>query len=155
MSVQEPRNFVGSAPLTGKKEAAFYRRMSQPKSIKLSGELVEEASRTARLFHRSLTGQIEHWATIGRAVESQASGNALAQLLQRVGGSMKIGSVAGADQRRQVASALAEFLAKSAVATDTYWLQEMRARGIPLYGTTGTQPEKVIRLDSGRPQAAV
>ena len=131
------------------------RRMSQPKPIKLSGELVEEARRSARLFHRSLTGQIEHWATIGRAVESQASGDALAQLLQRVGGIMKIGSVAWAGQRQQVAAVLSGLLAKPAGAADTYWLQEMRARGIPLYGTTGTQPGKVIRLEPNRPQAAV
>ena len=68
--------------------------------IKLSGELVEDARSSAKLFHRSLTGQIEHWATIGRAIESQVSGDALAQLLERIGGTMKIGRVAEAGQRQ-------------------------------------------------------
>lgn len=54
--------------------------------VKLSGELVEEARSSATLFHRSLTGQIEHWAAIGRAVEAQLPGDALARLLERWAG---------------------------------------------------------------------
>lgn len=123
--------------------------------IKLSGELVEDARSSAKMFKRSLTGQIEHWATLGRAVESQVSGDALAQLLQRIGGTMKIGSVAEAGQRQQVAAVLAEFLAKSPGATDTSWLKEMSARGIPLYGTTAAEPGKIVRLEpTGAPAAA-
>lgn len=124
--------------------------------IKLSGELVEDARSSAKMFKRSLTGQIEHWATLGRAVESQVSGDALVQLLQRIGGTMKIGNVAEAGQRQQVAAVLAEFLAKSPGATDTSWLKEMSARGIPLYGTTAAEPGKIIRLEpTGAPAAAL
>jgi hypothetical protein len=123
--------------------------------IKLSGELVEDARRSANQFHRSLTGQIEHWATIGRAIESQLSGDALAQLLERIGGTMKIGRVAEAGQRQQVAAVLAEFLTQSPGAADNAWLHEMSARGIPLYGTTAAQPGKIVRLESaGAPAAA-
>lgn len=39
-------------------------------TVKLTRPLVEEARREADLFHRSLGGQIEHWATLGRAVEN-------------------------------------------------------------------------------------
>lgn len=39
-------------------------------AVKLSSELVEAAEHEARLFSRSKAGQIEHWARIGRAVES-------------------------------------------------------------------------------------
>ena len=39
------------------------------KAIKLSDQLVAEATRYARVFHRSPPKQIEHWATIGRVAE--------------------------------------------------------------------------------------
>ena len=115
--------------------------------IKLSGELVEDARSSAKLFHRSLTGQIEHWATLGRAIESQVSGDALAQLLERLGGTMKIGRVAEAGQRKQVAAVLAEFLTQAPGAADNSWLHDMSKRGIPLYGTTAAQPGKIVRLE--------
>jgi hypothetical protein len=121
--------------------------MSQSMPIKLSGALVKDARSSAKVFKRSLTGQIEHWATLGRAIESQVSGDALAQLLQQVGGTMKISSVAEAGQRRQVAAILSEFLAQSPGVADTAWLQEMRSRGIPLYGTTAAEPGKIVRLE--------
>lgn len=122
--------------------------------IKLSGELVEDARSSAKLFHRSLTGQIEHWATLGRAIESQVSGDALAQLLQRIGGTMKIGRVAEASQRQEVVAVLAEFLSQAPGATENYWLREMSARGIPLYGTTTAEPGKIVRLDPATVPAA-
>lgn len=37
--------------------------------VKLSDKLVKEARRGARASGRSITGQIEHWATIGRSAE--------------------------------------------------------------------------------------
>lgn len=39
-------------------------------SIKLPTELVEAARADAALFSRSVGGQVEHWANIGRAIES-------------------------------------------------------------------------------------
>lgn len=38
-------------------------------SVKLKADLVEEARREAETFNRSLGGQIEHWARLGRALE--------------------------------------------------------------------------------------
>lgn len=37
--------------------------------VKLSDELVREARNEARIVNRSITGQIEHWAKLGKAVE--------------------------------------------------------------------------------------
>jgi len=42
-------------------------------AVKLSKELVEAAEHEARLLSRSKAGQIEHWARIGRALESSSS----------------------------------------------------------------------------------
>ena len=39
------------------------------KAIKLSDLLVADATRYAKIFHRSPPKQIEHWATIGRVAE--------------------------------------------------------------------------------------
>ncbi len=39
------------------------------KSIRLSQELFDHASRAGRLHHRSATGQVEYWAELGRSVE--------------------------------------------------------------------------------------
>lgn len=38
-------------------------------SIKLSAELVDAARIDSALFNRSIGGQVEHWAAIGRAIE--------------------------------------------------------------------------------------
>lgn len=38
-------------------------------SVKLSSEIVDEAKLHARTLHRSVPGQIEHWAKLGKMVE--------------------------------------------------------------------------------------
>lgn len=113
--------------------------------VKLSGELVEEARSSAKLFHRSLTGQIEHWATLGRVIESQLPGDALSQLLKRVGGTMKIGRAAEAGQRQQIAAVLTDFLRLPPA--DGAWLKELSARGVPLYGSEPGKPDTIVRLN--------
>lgn len=41
--------------------------MSQP--VKLSDEIVNEARQSSAIFQRSIAGQIEYWAQLGRPVE--------------------------------------------------------------------------------------
>jgi hypothetical protein len=38
-------------------------------AVRISGELVKEAKIFSRIDHRSLTGQIEHWARMGKCAE--------------------------------------------------------------------------------------
>ncbi|MHB8808688.1 MAG: TA system antitoxin ParD family protein [Desulfobulbaceae bacterium] len=38
-------------------------------AIRISEELVAEAKKYSKIEHRSLTGQIEHWARIGKCLE--------------------------------------------------------------------------------------
>jgi hypothetical protein len=115
--------------------------------VKLSGDLVQAARRSAKRLRRSVTGQIEHWAAIGRAVESQLPSDALAELLKPSGAPMKITHVAQPDQRRAVMSALGALLSES---TSPAWLSELSARGIPLYGTQEGQAGIVRRDPTGR-----
>jgi hypothetical protein len=118
--------------------------MTQSMPVKLSGDLVENARKSAKVFHRSLTSQIEHWASLGRAIESQMPGDTLARLLARVGGTMKISQVAESNQRQQVISVLAEFLGQP---PDNAWLREISARGVPLYGSVAGAPGRIERLN--------
>jgi hypothetical protein len=38
-------------------------------AVRISQELVSEAKKYSRIDHRSITGQIEHWAKIGKCAE--------------------------------------------------------------------------------------
>jgi len=38
-------------------------------AVRISEELVSEARKYSRIDHRSLTGQVEHWARIGKCAE--------------------------------------------------------------------------------------
>ena len=41
-------------------------------SIRISEKLVTEAKKYSKIDHRSLTGQIEHWARIGKCSEENS-----------------------------------------------------------------------------------
>ena len=38
-------------------------------AIRISDELLADAKKYSRIDHRSLTGQVEHWARIGKCAE--------------------------------------------------------------------------------------
>ena len=38
-------------------------------AVRISKELVKDAKKFSRIDHRSLTGQIEHWARMGKCAE--------------------------------------------------------------------------------------
>lgn len=40
-----------------------------PTAVRISDELLTEARKYSKIDHRSVTGQIEHWAKIGKCVE--------------------------------------------------------------------------------------
>jgi hypothetical protein len=44
--------------------------MASTSSIKLPDPLVADARRDARAFHRTISGQLEHWARLGQAIET-------------------------------------------------------------------------------------
>jgi len=54
-------------------------------SLKISAELYKDAQKAAELMHRSVPGQVEYWANLGRALERRGAtvqeiGATLAQL---------------------------------------------------------------------------
>ena len=40
------------------------------RTIRLSANLIQDAEQEAEFFKRSISGQVEHWASLGRAIES-------------------------------------------------------------------------------------
>ena len=77
--------------------------MSQP--VKLSDELVHDARLTAEIAERSIAGQIEFWAQLGRAIEPLLEGSR-ALALRRAGSAVPLSeclaSVDSAEGRRRV-----------------------------------------------------
>ncbi len=77
--------------------------MSQP--VKISDELIRDARRTAAIAERSIAGQIEFWAQLGRAIEPLLEGSR-ALALRQAGATMPISecmaSVDSAAGRRRV-----------------------------------------------------
>src|SRR5262249_25360221 len=82
--------------------------MSQP--VKLSDEIVLDARLTAEIAERSIAGQIEFWAQLGREIEPLLEGSR-ALALRRAGGvrplSECLASVDTDDGRQRVAEYLA------------------------------------------------
>ncbi|HEX4072443.1 MAG TPA: hypothetical protein VHX68_14780 [Planctomycetaceae bacterium] len=81
--------------------------MSQP--VKLSDELVLDARLTAEVAERSIAGQIEFWAQLGRAIEPLLEGSR-ALALRRAGAATPLSeclaSVDSVQGRRRVAEYL-------------------------------------------------
>jgi hypothetical protein len=40
-----------------------------PTAVRISDDLLNEARKYSKIDHRSLAGQVEHWAKIGKCVE--------------------------------------------------------------------------------------
>ncbi len=46
-----------------------------PKAVKLSSNIVDDARVISKAMHRSVAGQIEHWAKIGKIAEENPEMN--------------------------------------------------------------------------------
>jgi hypothetical protein len=110
-------------------------------AVKVSERLLILARQEAQGTHRSITAQIEHWATIGRAVEVMlAYRDVLA--LKKTGVALPI----PAEVRREEVH---ELLARLAVDTDREGIKaKLRASGTPLYETDPAYPGLIIEVSS-------
>jgi hypothetical protein len=75
-------------------------------AIKVSAELANSARDEANAADRSMTGQIEHWAKLGRAIEAILPSQVAAALKRCAG---DLGSIEDETIRRKVLDALAVF----------------------------------------------
>ena len=77
-----------------------------PVAIKISTELAEAARTEAVHADRSLTGQIEHWAKLGRIAEAQMT-VPVVQVLKRTQG--RLDEIEDSQLKRQVLAAFERF----------------------------------------------
>ena len=87
--------------------------MSSPVAIKVSAEFAASVRTEALAADRSLTGQIEHWAKLGRAIESIMPAP-VAAALKRCAGDLD--AIEEPALRRKVLDALAHFQTESSEA---------------------------------------
>jgi hypothetical protein len=104
--------------------------MSQP--VKISDELLLDARLTAEVAERSIAGQIEFWAQLGRAIEPLLEGSR-ALALRRAGAAVPLSeilaSVDSAKGRQRVTSYL-------------------QSRPFPHYEPVRDRPGLLIRVDA-------
>ncbi len=48
--------------------------------LRIDGELIREAKASGSVFHRSIAQQVEHWASLGRVLESVLTVSSVAKL---------------------------------------------------------------------------
>jgi hypothetical protein len=104
--------------------------MGQP--VKLSDELVLDARLTAEIAERSIAGQIEYWAQLGRAIEPILEG-AQALALRRAGAVRSLSecleSVDSREGRRRVS-------------------EHLEAQSFPHYEPAPDAPGMLVRTDA-------
>jgi hypothetical protein len=112
-----------------------------PLPVKVSDELLALAKEEARGAHRSATAQIEHWATLGRAVEAMlAYGEMLA--LKRVGQTLPIPPVVSREDLHDLLAGLAAGPDRERVKA------RIRASGLPLYAADSEHEGMIVEVRS-------
>jgi hypothetical protein len=107
--------------------------------VKVSDRLLALAKEEARSTHRSATAQIEHWATLGRAVEAMMTYRDVL-VLKRAGDSLPVPLHVSRDDVRAILRSLVENPDREDVKA------HIRAAGVPLYGTDPAYPGKLVQV---------
>lgn len=110
-----------------------------PSPVKVSDRLLALARREARDTHRSATAQIEHWATLGRAVEAMlAYRDVLA--LKRAGRAFPMPAHPRRDEVHALLARLGEDHDRESVKA------RIRAAGTPIYAADPEQPGTIVEI---------
>jgi hypothetical protein len=110
-----------------------------PAPVKVSDSLLALAREEARAAHRSATAQIEHWATLGRAIEAMlAYRDVLA--LKRAGEALPIPAFVHRDEVQAVLANLVDDADREGVKA------RIRAAGAPLYAAEPDRPGRIVEI---------
>src|SRR5262250_381925 len=109
-----------------------------PAPVKISDRLLARAKAEAKETHRSVTAQIEHWATLGRAVEVMA-GHSEVLMLKRAGERFAMPTWVRRDDVDAVLTHLMHDSDRESVKT------RIRAGGGPVYEADPEDPTGVIQ----------
>lgn len=88
-------------------------------TVKLPSALLDEARREAQVQHRSVGGQVEHWAELGRALEN-TPGLTVGRVRQVLEGRARLETLSSADQDKIFNELGASFDAPDEAARDYY-----------------------------------
>ncbi|MGH7319261.1 MAG: TA system antitoxin ParD family protein [Candidatus Rokuibacteriota bacterium] len=112
-----------------------------PSPVKVSDRLLALAREEAQGTHRSATAQIEHWATLGRAVEVMvAYRDVLA--LKRAGQALPIPAFVRREEAHELLARLVEDVDREEVKA------RIRAAGTPLYTTDPDYPGMIVEVEA-------
>ena len=111
----------------------------------MSADLVEDARRDARVFRRSLSGQVEHWARLGQAIEA-APGFTLDRVRAALAGKFHVDALT-AEEHVYFDDLLSDALEQPSREIDEAYAEIGRAGGVGLDATG--------RLVRGRPDGSV
>jgi hypothetical protein len=110
-----------------------------PAPVKISDRLLARAKAEAKETHRSVTAQIEHWATLGRAIEVMA-GHSEVLMLKRAGERLAMPTWVRRDDVEAVLTELTHESDRESVKA------RIRAGGGPLYEADPEDPNGVIQI---------
>ncbi|MEA2626859.1 MAG: hypothetical protein QOD06_2904 [Candidatus Binatota bacterium] len=103
-----------------------------PSAIKLSDEFVTIARREGRLMGRSIAGQVEHWARLGRAVE-RAPGFGFERVRAVLSAEASFDDLT-ADEQAVALAEIEQHLEHLPRDRDEEFFARLRAAGVPVHG---------------------
>lgn len=114
-----------------------------PKPVKLSDTLYDAARAAANLSHRSLSAQVEHWATIGRAIDGQITTQQTSELVRGV---QEARALYGPPLAPDIAECVAATVNRLTDGSFTRNMRDaLRKSGTPSYGHHAQFPGKLVR----------
>lgn len=109
--------------------------------VKVSDALLALAKQEARGTHRSATAQIEHWATLGRAVEVLVTYRDVLAL-KRAGQTLPIPAFVRREEVHEILAGLVEDVNRKGVKA------RILSVGAPLYTTDPDHPGMVVEVQA-------
>ena len=116
-----------------------------PSPVKVSDKLLALAKKEAASTHRSATAQIEHWATLGRAVEVMAAYREVLAL-KRAGDALPMPAFVSRETVHDLLAGLVQNVDRESVKA------RIQAAGMPVYSTDPAHPGLAaeVRADGTR-----
>jgi hypothetical protein len=114
--------------------------MSSAIAIKVSSELAESARLEAEHSDRSLTGQIEHWARLGRSLDALLP-VPVAAALKRSGGDLR--AIEEAAMRDRVSAAIAAVHGQEHLQHSSAALKQSAG---PRYEVDPSDPKRIVQV---------
>ena len=110
-----------------------------PSPVKVSDKLLALAREEAQGTHRSATAQIEHWATLGRAVEVMVAYREVLAL-KRVGQTLPMPTFVRREEVHELLARLVEDVDRKNVKA------RIQTAGTPLYTTDPEYPGMIVEI---------